>query len=409
MNTENKISKDNNILVTLPYEGDHADELQYLVENFCGIVVNDFSVIQGTTQKQVYVCGDLAQLTSQENTLYVIEELSYNYENLAKERHKVHVIALGQVPIVVHNAGVYYRHFFNDGDDYFNQIKTEHVFQHLTESTKQSKALRKGIYLTEVSKQATAENQEALHYYLLRCSSNLTGPTDNFRTTDQKIMSALNEAAAQVFEQETTLNHVLAQIYENKKNVGPKGKEKKAKITAHSDKTKDMPKEGLIVFCTFYDQANFDQLKPSETDRYDWCHKHKSGLTSLHFKLKGSVEDTSLVKEFSVTLYPNSVFFIPLSTNRLYTHAIRPSLLNVDRIPTRMGYVVRCSKTEALFIDDQAYIKENEELVRLEPMTHETLGDLRTSYFKENTTKDQVEYGKVHFSMNSGDYLKPIY
>ena len=408
MNTENKISKENNVLVALPYDGNHTDEFQYLVENFCGIVVKDFSEIQdATNQKRIYVCGDLAQLTSQKNTLCLIEELSYNYEHLTGEN--LRVIALGQVPIIVHNAGVYYRRFFNDGDDYFNQVKTEHIFQHLTESTKQSKALRKGIYLTEVSKQATAESQDALHYYLLRCSSNLTGPTDNFRTTDQKIMKALNEEVVQVFEQETKLNHVLAQIYENKKNVGPKGKEKKAKIAAHSDKTKDMPKDGLIVFCTFYDPANFEQLKPSETDRYDWCHKHKSGLTSLHFKLKNSVEDETLVKEFSVTLYPNSVFFIPLSTNRLYTHAIRPSLLNVDRIPTRMGYVARCSKTEALFINNQAYIKENGELIKLKPMTGETLGDLRTSYFKENTTKDKVEYGKVHFSMNSGDYLKPMY
>ncbi len=410
MNTENKISKNKSVLVTLPYEGQQAKELQYLVENFCGLVVHDFLKANDETetkQTKVYVCGDLSTLPTSGMVYHIIEELSYNYNEEAKHHHQT--ISLGQVPIIVHNVGVYYRDFFNDGEDYFNQIEAEHTFQDLTESTKPSKALRKGIYLTEVSKQTTEANEEALHYYLLRCSSNLTGPTDNFRATDHKIIQALNEAVAQVFETPTQLNHVLAQIYQNKKNVGPKSKETKAKIAAHSDKTKDMRKDGLIVFCTFYDQANFDQLTPSKTDRYDWGYKGKSGLTSLHFKLKNSVEDNTLAKEFTVTLYPNSVFFIPLSTNRLYTHAIRPSVLNVDRIPTRMGYVVRCSKTEALYINEQAYIKENDALVKLAPMTAETMADLRTSYYQENTTKDQIAYGKVHFSMNSGDYLKPLY
>ncbi|OJJ15427.1 hypothetical protein BKI52_39110 [marine bacterium AO1-C] len=407
MNTENKISKDKNVLITLPYEGSNLAELEYLIENFCGTVATELSEISEPDHKQVYVCGDLSKLKSTGITLRIIEELSYNYEGVDNEN--LRVISLGQVPVVIHNAGVYFKNFFNDGDDYFNQIKTEHVFQHLTESTKPSKALRKGIYLTEVSKQAIEENQEALHYYLLRCSSNLTGPTDNFRATDHKIMHALNGAVTQVFEQPTSLNHVLAQIYENRKNVGPKGKETKAKIAAHSDKTKDMRKDGLIVFCTFYDKANFEHLSPSKTDRYDWCYKGKSGLTSLHFRLKNSVKDDTLVKEFSVTLYPNSVFLIPLSTNRLYTHAIRPSVLNVDRIPTRMGYVVRCSKTEALYVNDQAYIKEGEELIKLAQMTTETLGDLRTTYYEENTSEKEIAYGKVHFSMNSGDYLKPMY
>jgi hypothetical protein len=130
---------------------------------------------------------------------------------------------------------------------------------------------------------------------------------------------------------------VLVQIYENKKDE--RQKEIKARIKAHSDKTKDMPKNGLIAFCSFYDMPTKRQLKPSKTDRYDWCYKETSVLTSLHFKLKNTVIDESFVKEFSVTLYPNSVFIIPLSTNRLYTHEIKPSVLNIDKIPMRMGYV----------------------------------------------------------------------
>ena len=44
-----------------------------------------------------------------------------------------------------------------------------------------------------------------------------------------------------------------------------KEKEKKAKIKAHSDKTKDMPRNCLIAFCTFY---NFDNVKIKQNN-YD--------------------------------------------------------------------------------------------------------------------------------------------
>lgn len=270
-------------------------------------------------------------------------------------------------------------------------------------------ALRKGIYLTNVAKEETKDKKEALHFHLLRCSSNLTGPTDNFRETDTIIVDSLNKVVKFDFEKKTQLNHVLAQIYENKKKGGNSSKEVKAKIKAHSDKTKDMPKEGLIVFCTFYDKANFEQLTPSKTDKFDWCYKKSSGLTRLVFKLKNTVNDDSLVKEFSITLYPNSAFLIPLSTNRLYTHEIRPSVLNIGRIPIRMGYVIRCSNLEAIYMNNQTYIKENGELIKLEQMQNETREDLRKTYYEENSTEKIVDYGKVHFSMNSGDYEKPIY
>ncbi len=170
-----------------------------------------------------------------------------------------------------------------------------------------------------------------------------------------------------------------------------------------------MPKEGLIVFCTFYDNVDVEHLKPSTTDRYDRCYKDISGLTKLHFKLKSTVNDVSLEKEFSVTLYPGSVFMIPLSTNRLYTHEIRPSMLNADKMPTRMGYVVRCSNLEAQYRNDQAYISDNGNFIKLEKMTEETQEDLRNSYYEENRSEQIITYGKIHFSMNAGDYEKPIF
>jgi hypothetical protein len=375
-------------------------------KTLCGPIADSLTEIK-SHHSYIYAFGNISKLENIDRTVYVIRELSRNYEQLSNEN--IQIIGLGEVPVIVHNAGVYFRDFFTEFDTYFHQIKSEHEFQHLTESNKQSNALRKGIYLSHVSKENTNDDDEKLHFHLLRCSSNLSGPTDNFRKTDQSIITKLNAATETVFEEKTDLNHVLAQIYENRKDVGEKAKERKAKIKAHSDKTKDMDKSGLIAFCTFYDNSQFEHLKTSKIDRYDWCYGKTTGLTRLHFKLKKSVTDERLQKEFSVTLYPNSVFIIPLSTNRLYTHEIRPSQLNIDRIPTRMGYVVRCSNMEAVFMNNETYIKENNDLIKLEEMTRETLSELRDTYYEENVSERKVSYGKVHFSMNSGDYQEPIY
>ncbi len=405
---ENNISKDKNFLVVLQENTEIPLELQYLINNFCGKVVNNFSEIQtNLSNKQIYICGDMSKFEDDFDFIYIIKEFSSNYENYNYNKNTAEVIEIGKVPIIISNAGVYFRNLFDD-DNYFDKVKAEHIFQELTESNKQSVALRKGIYLTEILKEQK-EDKEILHYRLLRCSSNLTGATDNFRLTDHKIVNTLNDAVKYVFEKETKLNHVLVQIYENKQKIEGITKEVKSKIKAHSDKTKDMPKEGIIAFCTFYDKSNFEQLKPSKTDKYDFCYNQTSGLTRLHFKLKSTVNDDSLEKEFSVTLYPNSAFLISLSTNRLYTHEIKPSILNIDKIPTRMGYVVRCSNLEASYMNNQTYIKENGKIVKLEEITPETTENLRNSYYEENKTENMVEYGKIHFSMNLGDYEKPIY
>ncbi len=57
-------------------------------------------------------------------------------------KNNAHIVTLGEVPIVISNAGVYFRELFTGGD-YFNRIKSEHAFQELTESNKPSKAFRK--------------------------------------------------------------------------------------------------------------------------------------------------------------------------------------------------------------------------------------------------------------------------
>jgi len=83
-------------------------------------------------------------------------------------------------------------------------------------------------------------------------------------------------------------------------------------------------------------------------------------------------------------------------------------VLSFDKIPVRMGYVVRCSKTKAIFKNDQTYINENSEYIKLEKVNDNDFVGLRKLYYEENTTDKIINYGKVNFSMNMGDHLPPI-
>lgn len=188
------------------------------------------------------------------------------------------------------------------------------------------------------------------------------------------------------------LNHVLAQVYENSttmNDAGKTAKEHKAKIKSHSDKTKDMPANGLIAFCSFY--SDTIKYKAPSHDRFDRCYRGASVLTQLRFKLKDEVQHLPLAKDFRVTLYPNSVLLIPLSTNRLYTHEIVPPVLPVGKFPTRLGYVARCSKTKAVHRDGATFLlQEGGEGVRLERPTQAESDELKLLYQKENLTAEKV-------------------
>ncbi|MFE3795802.1 hypothetical protein [Nocardia tengchongensis] len=119
-------------------------------------------------------------------------------------------------------------------------------------------------------------------------------------------------------------------------------------------------------------------------------------------------EAVKLPSQFSLTLYPGSVFFMPLSTNRLYTHEIRPSMLDAELLPTRLGYVVRCSNAEAVHKNGQTFLKKAEDLVQLEPPTQEGMEELRKLYAEENGTSSFIDYSdRFPFSMNAGDYVAP--
>merc|ERR1711972_771148 len=89
----------------------------------------------------------------------------------------------------------------------------------------------------------------------------------------------------------------------------------------------------------------------------------------------------TLKQQFSITLYPNSVFFMPLSTNRLYTHEIRPAALDAHLLPTRLGYVVRCSGTEVVHKDDRTFVKlAGGKLGELVPPTQDEMDHLKDLY-----------------------------
>jgi hypothetical protein len=351
---DSRLSKTNSILIILS----NLEGIQELSEEFFGTVVTDLFHLPSFSAKTVYLCGDVAKATEinveTAEQVYIIRELSQNF---AGERwSSCPLVDVGRVPINVHGVGVYYRRFFDPELDFFNKIRSEHVFQALTESNKPGTAHRTGIYLTPVE-----EDHAELRFRLLRCSSNLSGPTGNFRSNDTHIVNTLNQEAARIFENQAPLNHVLAQIYHNTPGDGRGKKATKAKIKEHSDKTKDMPENGLMAFVTFYDDVDLRELNPLDKDHFDYGIKGISGLTRLNFRLKSCVTgrqpECALPRQFSVTLYPNSVFFMPLTTNRLYTHEICPSQLDARLLPTRMGYVVRCSDTEAVHRDGHSYLR----------------------------------------------------
>lgn len=380
-------------------------EEESLLKDFHGSVmaVSDPSAgLPSFARKTVYLCGDLSKLKDSDlesaERVFVIRELTHNQEGKTWP-----LVSLGQVPLLIHGVGVYYRRFFEPGSDYFRRICAEHTFQALTESTKPGKAHRTGIYLTPVEQAG-----DELHFRLLRCSTNLAGPTENFRASDSAIVAALNEEAAFIFQDQAPLNHILAQIYHNTP-AGEEQKQAKAKISAHADKTKDMPVNGIMAFCTFYDRL--DKLRPLAKDAFDYGYKGMSGLTRLHFRLKAPAVDRAgraLPAHFTLTLYPDSVFFMPLSTNRLYTHEIQSSTLDAGLLPTRLGYVVRCSSAEAVHKEGHTFLKKNGALVKLEPPTVEGMTELRRLYAEENKTQGFIDYGDGFlFSMNGGDYSAP--
>ena len=369
-----------------------------VVSQFAGVIYNINSnefTQKYTKEYTIYFVGSYSKFQSM---LTLWDGLSYwiDINNTCRvEKAK-------KFPQNIHNLGVYINNYFDDKNGYFNNVTyfrriiSEHKFQTLTESNKLSVANRSAIYLGQVTKSISPQNGESeISFPLLRCSSNLGGPTDNFRETDTPIINSTNTLCAGVFEQKVNMNHVLAQVYTNTNKH-------KAKIKAHTDKTKDMPKNGVIAFVTFYD---FPVDVRYKIVAGDILYKQTSALTQLVFRAKSPSQEPQI---FNVILEPGSIFVIPLSTNRLFTHEIKPSTLPADKIPTRLGYVIRCSKTRAIYSNSQTFVldsQSNRHVLRY-PTTQDN-HELRKKYFQENFTSDFVDYGDVDFSMNAGDYEEP--
>ena len=489
MDAECEISSTAFVLLCLD---DHdTPELVELARIFCGRVVRDRTWAGDAAAAVVFVCGDLARCPRLPRAV-AVERLSHGEAGFP-----LNTVPIGCAPISVHGVGVLFRQFFLGPGaptalaaaapgGLFAAVTAAHEFQELTESNKAGVAFRRGVYLSDVVPNEGEGGERELAFNLLRCSSNLSGPTQGFEAVDRAILAAVNDAARNAFGGGAApINHVLAQIYLNTAAAGAEsgappppcdtspseedettgaappgeaadgqdaataaadaasleaaaravalhssgGKERKAAIKAHSDKTKDMPASGAIAFCSFYEafedgafRGPHARLCHPAADPFDYCVGESfrggaSALTSLHFRLKRDVRDDAgrFAREFSVTLYPDSLLLIPLSTNRRYTHEIRPSSLPVPYLPTRLGYVARCSKTRALHSAARGtrVVSARDGLPRvLVPGSAADLRSLRSLYFAENTSCDAVRYGDAHgdvfFSMNGGDFLAPM-
>lgn len=405
---ETKI-KYNNIFFFEESENDiiHNNKFKELSNKFCGRVINNLSVfknmlINNNDYLACYICGDIYKIFNLlgENSFadfYVIKEYSFDYNNY---NINYRVLSIGEVPFNYHGVGILFKNFFPtfNKEEIFKQINDNHVFHELTESTK---AFRTGLYISNV--QRDINNKDVLNFNLLRCSTNFTNSTENFRSIDKIIIEKVQNKCYELFTRQFFLNHVLAQIYHNNKED-----KKKAKIKAHSDKTKDMYKNGIIAFCSFY--SDIENIKMTNHDEFDHEYMGSSVLSKLHFKLKKSIDYGNFEKEFSVTLYPNSVFLIPLSTNRLYTHEIRSAMPSIENLPTRMGYVIRCSNQTAIFKNDSTYLlSEDGDEKSLKRPTDEHLAEIKLLYLSENQTDKFPDYSNVNeFSLNEGDFLKPV-
>jgi hypothetical protein len=378
--------------------------LEDLRDTFAGVVITsatqDLSAGEGYT---TYVVGDVLESCTQLGLspllVLAVEGYCSNYDGCV-------TVPLGQVPIHIQGIGVLYPQFFTKDAGMYEQLTAAHTFQTLKEGSKPSVSYRRGIYITRVS-----ETERGTEFKLLRCSTNLGGPTDNVRPVDDVILSVVNDLRVRNFPVSAELNHVLAQEYHNC-IADDSGKMVKASISAHSDKTSDMPKDAAMAFVTFYDWKGVSppSCVTTKPDSYDALYKGKTCIyTRLLWRLKDGVEPSAThPAEVSVVLPPGSVLLVSLAVNRLYTHETRPSVLPVDKIPTRLSYVVRSSKTVAVHRDEGTFIKTADGT--FEPMRAPTAHDLdfiREKYVLENKSVEDMDYGAIMFSMNDGDYLCP--
>ena len=375
---ENTIDYYSNILLVC-----HPHEDYSIVDNFCGhVIFHNFAhdnYYKFSPQKTYFLCGTIDHYTHE----------SCKYIFFVKECcnptpvDSPYTISKDSLPINHHGVAIELRNVFSQYDHLFTTVKRCHHFGELTESTKTNKAFRTGLYMSNVVK----SDNEQYSFNLMRCSSNFSNATENFRFVDRNIIQTVQSKCDTLFEEPVSLNHVLAQIYNNLEDM------KRATLKAHSDKTKDMAIDsGVIAFCSFYDVEPLDERSCSR----------------LKFKLKDK-EDMSMVKTFTLTLLPNSVIIIPLSTNRLYTHEIKSSLGTYPS--TRMGYVIRCSKQRAVSRNGETFLlMDNGDECCLTKPNPEEIVHIKGLYLAQNNETEYPDFMPVlSHSLNEGDFMTPIY
>ena len=432
-----------NALIVLCDSSAVCEAVNVLCDEFCGIVVRDAAQLLSIDDlgvfRNIYIIGDVGEALTACNfaaetpTLHAdccvcaVREFTHNIPD------DMRVVPLGLVPRLIPGIGVFYPGAFEAPGDLFRDVLSQHKFCELTESTKASFAYRKGVYITEVTplskrrdaaavldrgaaandmedvedvSAASASSPTGLEFKLLRCSTNFSSPTENCRPADATIMRTVNELARSNYENAAQLDHALAQVYYNSI---VEGKEKKARISSHSDKTKDMPRNALMAFVTLYD---IDEASKATLDcrGFDVLYRGRSALTQLVWREK---EGSRVIR---VTLYPGSVLLVSMDTNRLYTHEIQPSILPVTKIPVRLGYVVRCSSTVAVHADGKTMLRSGRDadsFVDLRRPTAADMLELKAHYARENASIEVIKYTSsthgvlIPYSMNAGDYLAP--
>lgn len=168
------------------------------------------------------------------------------------------------------------------------------------------------------------------------------------------------------------------------------------------------------------------------------CSCSRIWMTRLEFRIKTPAPD--LPDSFSLTLYPGSVFFMPLSTNRLYTHEIRASALDpagrTFEIPlTHNGVVVFSLETNRhyrhkivldrsanpvenrwlgiTFRTSRTFVRYGDEGPRFEDGTRMTLADdesARELYRLRGCENREVDfvYPRITYTLSESDLKVPI-
>lgn len=127
--TENTLNLESNLLLCIEIDSDKLDWSEYttLKKQFCGRVVDvpydDIAVmdlVETGSKGGMYACGNIGILFELGRDVLekvsVVEELSWNVIGSDHVRYAT----LGEVPINVHNVGVYYRDCL--GSEYFGEL-----------------------------------------------------------------------------------------------------------------------------------------------------------------------------------------------------------------------------------------------------------------------------------------------